>query len=317
VTEETWLQPPLTRELFDARFNQILRQYPLLHNAVPEIRQAMGDSAVSLEDFLRASYRDSSDPVHQRIFNAVPLYLQELLWRISGRWTERPDWYALLALQALRHFDRVVFVTLNYDTLLDSVLDSIDPLHSIDEFIRLDDKKRWALVKLHGSITWRKKILTSEGFNWAQPPLAIQTEERIQHSRDSGLDSFRYCEEGGSTVPAYPALSVPLGSEDDLNCPPEHSAFLLGQFQAADEVEMLVIGYSGLDMALLRHLDESGSSLGHLTVVDQGRRQAEEVANRIASQVRVLDGEAQHESFAAFARSGGLTGLLIRRGNAS
>jgi hypothetical protein len=143
-------QPPLTRELFNSRFDVVLQQYPVLHGAAPEIREAMGDDTQSLEDFLRESYRDASDNLNQRVRHTIPLYLQDLLQRVSTGWTRRPDHYDLLIRQALRRFERVVFVTLNYDILLDRALHGISPLLGMGDFISISDDKPWALIKLHG-----------------------------------------------------------------------------------------------------------------------------------------------------------------------
>src|SRR5436305_1451964 len=81
-------QAPLTRELFDPRFDAVLRNYPLLHGAVPEIRTAIAGDAVSLEEFLCQSYRDAADSLNQRVRHTVPLYLQDLLYRVSTDWED-------------------------------------------------------------------------------------------------------------------------------------------------------------------------------------------------------------------------------------
>jgi hypothetical protein len=43
----------------------------------------------------------------------------------------------------------------------------------------------------------------------------------------------------------YPALSAPLGAEDELVCPKPHEEFVRAQLDAYAEFDLLVIGYSG------------------------------------------------------------------------
>jgi hypothetical protein len=52
----------------------------------------------------------------------ITIYFQHLLWEVSTRWAVQPDWYDLLITMSLRHFARVIFISLNYDTLLDARL---------------------------------------------------------------------------------------------------------------------------------------------------------------------------------------------------
>src|SRR5688572_9782427 len=96
----TW-RPPLVTQLFEHRFDEVLRQYPLVQAAAAEIRNATG-SSLSLEDFLNNTYRESTDVDDQRIFRLLPLYLQHLLFVVGRDFTSHPDRYDLLISGALR-----------------------------------------------------------------------------------------------------------------------------------------------------------------------------------------------------------------------
>jgi len=65
--ERSDLRPPLTKELFDKRWVQILSRYPMATNAAPNILDAIeeggSEPALSLEDYLRTRYHESNDPV--------------------------------------------------------------------------------------------------------------------------------------------------------------------------------------------------------------------------------------------------------------
>jgi hypothetical protein len=308
--------PPLTRELFDTRFDVILQQYPVLHGAVPEIREAMGDDTQSLEDFLRESYRDDGDKLNQRVRHTIPLYLQDLLHRVSIDWTRRPDHYDLLIRQSLRRFERVIFVTLNYDILLDRALHGISPLLGMGDFISISDDKPWALIKLHGSITWVRKVQT-DGYRSEEVPADLVVGDEIHHRWTESLGEMRVWDEPHYRGPGYPALSTPFGSEDDLNCPAEHVEFLCERFNEEDALEMLIIGYSGIDKALLRLLVDAEARIRNVTIVDSNREYAEVALGRVSEEIEIESAEPATENFQAFARTTGLSGFLQRRSEAS
>jgi hypothetical protein len=154
-------RPPLVTELFEPRyeFARTLHEYPLAEAAAADIRPAIQSGAIAIEQFLRERLRESGDQYARRRFRQVPLYLQELLHnagRTNGRgFTQHPDNYDALINSALALED-VVFISLNYDTLLDRRLFIYSPLHSLDAYITPD--RNWCLIKLHGSINWGRPL---------------------------------------------------------------------------------------------------------------------------------------------------------------
>jgi hypothetical protein len=82
----------------------------------------------------------------------------------------------------------------------------------------------------------------------------------------------------------FPALSVPLGSTDELVCDPKHVQFLQERLQTADGLNLLVIGYSGVDEEVLRLLRESNNSLRSLLVINHGAESAQQAHDRIMEQ---------------------------------
>ena len=190
--------------------------------------------------------------------------------------------------------------------MLDGLLDSLFQLQAMSDFIALTDRKRFALVKLHGSITWCRKIESKDN---GIPRLG----SAIQQRRADNIDDLRTWREDHYVGPGFPSISVPLGSEDDLSCPDYHAEFLVEQFRAArDNLKMMVIGYSGLDQALIRLLGESESPVRELRVVDQDHDSAAGVISRIEQGIEVLNSEPAAEDFAAFAENGSLVASLIR-----
>jgi hypothetical protein len=284
-------RPPLTSELFDRRFEYAANRYPMLGGIVPEIRDAIGltglPDAVSLEEHLRRRYRDSPDELDQRRFLAIALYLQDILMSFSDDTSIRFDNIDRLVTSLLRGFGHVCFITLNYDLVLDRSLNDIAPLRDLGDFVAHD---RWSLIKLHGSVTWTHDIRDGTEADVENPPadLVDRVSEGINHQwtlsaartrrRIPSDDDYSHVEPNVF----FPALSLPLGSDDEIVCPPAHQEFLAAKLRAADELDLLVIGYSAYDQAVVKKLVEAERRVRSLCVVNSGEREAADVLGRLA-----------------------------------
>src|SRR4051812_49323060 len=113
--------PPLVTDLFQperAGTSDILARYPLAKLAAADLRGR--DNSLAIEAVIRERYRDSPHELDNRIFRSIPPYLQELLHAVSYGYTRFPQNYESLVTNLLR-LQEVVFVSLNYDVLLDNV----------------------------------------------------------------------------------------------------------------------------------------------------------------------------------------------------
>jgi hypothetical protein len=317
-------RPPLVTELFDtrARFARVLHEYRLAEMAAADIRPAIRSGAVAIERFLRERLRESDDPYARRRFRQVPLYLQELLFnagRTNGRgFTQHPDNYDALINAALALED-VVFISLNYDTLLDRRLFAYPPgLHSLDAYISPDPN--WCLIKLHGSVNWGRP-LTRQTDAHIQPNTEILNSYFDQAADDEigrdivlrnhdVLDDIRY----EDRRLYYPALSVPLGSTDELVCPPHHVAHLERKLRELPALNLLVIGYSGLDQEVLRLLRDAGRPPTVLRVVngdsERGALAAMAINQQFGSRGSYLEHQVFDGGFSEFVADGHLSRFI-------
>jgi hypothetical protein len=164
---------------------------------------------------------------------------------------------------------------------------------SLPDYIREDSQ--WALVKLHGSVDWMRLILNDPpsgdipGDSYLANYVAAWGEDlKVADDitrRTESVDSFPPVERmrGEPRSYFYPALSVPLGPDDELNCPPEHVDFARRQLEAADGLHILSVGYSGLDSGLLDLLRASNNHLRSLLAINHDGTAAFGAATRIAS----------------------------------
>ena len=304
------LRPPLATELFELRpsFTRILHEYPLAEQAAADIREVLSSGSIALEAFLRDRLRDSEHTIGV-VNTGDPSLPPTLLFEVSyweyglgSGYTAHPDVYDRLVNATLRVPEGNV-VTLNYDTLLDNRLFMTGGPVSIESYLAPD--KNWALIKLHGSIDWGRRVLNApRGAVGNDPFLArvfaslgdqISLDDEITLRPARSISAMRGFAEGNIPVidgmPAafYPALSAPLGEQDELVCPKEHVEYVEEITGHWDPLDVLVIGYSGLDQGVLELLSWGGRSINSLAVVSNSADSAELTAERISAHVRVAD----------------------------
>jgi hypothetical protein len=294
-------RPPLVEELFEAResYSRILHRYPLAEQAAADIRPALRGDAVGIETFLRETLRDSEHEHYRRQYWAIPLYLQDLFFEI-GMWdhtrrrgfTAQPDSYDRLVNAAMQ-VDEVTFVTLNYDDLLDRRVFIHGPLESVDSY--LGRGRKWALIKLHGSVNWGRRVRNAPATVAPTDPYLAQTFSNLgdEIDFDAGIvlrphTDIRDVRLDETPFDLYfPALSAPLGPEDEVVCPNDHVEYLREVTGHWDPLDVLVIGYSGLDKNVLTHLSWGGRQIRSLTVVSESEIAASAAAERISAEVNV------------------------------
>lgn len=306
------LRPPLTIDLFDERsYGDLLKLYDLAHQAGRYITQERAlDNTLGLEKALH-SLGTSDHQHHRQMALAVPLYLQHLLHAVSEAHYSKAFRYDRLIERLLR-LDFVCFMTLNYDVMLDRRLDALHPLNTFDDYI--DSAKNWWLIKLHGSVNWF--FMGSNRFDPATPTkdLAWDPEDIRCASPRSTLAEIRGSDYDGSIL-RYPALALPEGPDDHLVLPNKQRIYARQRLER-EEIDLLVIGYSGLDKAVLSLLNEAQPTIRRLTVVNRGFDEALHVRERFreagltAASVDVWRG-----SFDDWADEGGGLNRLVEQYN--
>ncbi len=202
-------------------------------------------------------------------FRQVPLYLRDLLLKVTGGFTtsgSNPGNHVRLCLGLLKHH-RVAFLDLNYDDYLERALPVCDPDLAFHDLLDYVKPGRQAIVgKVHGSIHWGTPI--------AVPPKADSAENLLPVY--CGYDPLRECSElifqpsrkftfnwrerdTGRLL--YPILTAPLAGKNHtaLVCPKGHLRELAAFLKDCEN--FLVIGTSGQDDDLLGFLRSTVSSV--------------------------------------------------------
>lgn len=303
------LRPPLTVDLFDEEeYGALLQENALAHQAGRLIAdERTRDDALGLERVLH-DLRNSEFEHQRRLAYAVPPYLQRLLHAVSEAHYRQAFRYDRLIERLLR-LPEVCFMTLNYDVMLDLRLADHHPLNDFDDYISRD--KNWSLIKLHGSVNWVYEFPTS---GRPSPP----TEEPFLG------EQYMRCVPPGSSLErinqsltgqTYPALALPEGEQDRLVLPPRHEQWIRGRLEAAPNIDLLVIGYSGIDLEVLTLIKSAKTPVRLMTIVNQSHSSAIEVRDRFeAAGIKAVWTETHHGDFGAWSDAGGLDGLVGRFG---
>ena len=152
-------KPPLARDLFDLRKNKvywdILERYPGAKVLAQEIASFVSEGEFSIEQKLR-EFADHDSQQIQEHFRFVPPYLRDLVHFACGEYTPTPSNYIRLVMHLLEFSPNdVLFLVLNYDTLLETAITEVRPSYQfLDLQHYIEDSRRAKVVKLHGSTNW-------------------------------------------------------------------------------------------------------------------------------------------------------------------
>lgn len=301
-------RPPLTRQLFTgSRAEELLRIYSLAQEAGSAIQRAMkADTTIAFEEALRG-LQDDGYRHHRQMVLAVAPFLQALLLEYSAALQPYASRYGVLVDEILKLETDVIFISLNYDTLLDGKLAAYSPLDNIEDY--LDTHYGWSLVKPHGSVAWF--VEQEQPFDpTAPPPEMAVIRAPIKSAPVLGL-TLGQARVTPETSPhyrtiRYPALALPDGPKDQLVWPTEQRQ-RLEAFLRAPEVQLLVLGYSGLDTEVLRLIADGRSKIRRMTVVNVDGRGALDAYERIrAAGINPIWEDVRDESFADWVDGDGL-----------
>ena len=312
------LEPPLTKDLFTSSrhvFQTILEQYPDALTLAATIRHR--NRTEPLEVILR-SLRDSTDEHIARQFRQVPLYLQHLFGEISEQYTPNPENYTYLVSQVLIFAEKVAFVTLNYDLLLEQAIKAVTAASIADLRAYVEPSQKWMLVKLHGSVNWATRVVggmegaiaTPEGVLSAVRALAVgQAIDGQLEVIDDHSDRWDHQTERDLL---YPAIAVPVEDKYEYVCPADHLDELRAFLEACEN--FLFIGVSGKDKDLLELLRDSVKVGRETTIVSWS--EPSKVYRRIqagAPQLFRRGDNSLEGGFGQFISSGALDDFLRNR----
>lgn len=258
-------KPPLAHELFHEirqkdHYWRVLSRYP----GAAFIAQSLATKSALVEFNLESELRRLSrhrDPQTRQNFKQVPGYLRDLIHLASVSYVESPTNYEVLISELIAENPHdVLFLVLNYDTLLETALTSYDPktfqFNAMKDYVNPD--RGATILKLHGSTNWFKKMKLSDKRTWTDvvidfDPLLRTPDEEIV-IQDNVNSVMGMLVEG---TRFYPVLTAPLAGKGmmDIVAPGSHVASVKSFLKSCHK--FLIVGTSGLDDDLLALLDST------------------------------------------------------------
>ncbi len=313
-------KPPITQGLFENRPVVVshLRDYDaamqLASDLIIDIRNKK-DLEATLRDISKSALPSRIAQVRQ-----FGLYLQDLFWDISWTYTPEAVNYSRLANALLDNYDKVAFVTLNYDLLLDRTLRVVNQGDRAGDLGSYTSSERWMLVKLHGSVNWGRRVIEFANTSTAndEPHILrrryIEIVSTVSFEDNLGPIEIAMPERRWSSRGElyYPALSIPVEGKYEYNCPEEHIRALEPVLQSATAV--LSIGLSGKDADLLDLLHRNLPEVDRFHVI-AGDGEAAGVASQISNHVPQLKSASLFDNgFSGYVLTGGLESFLAVAG---
>lgn len=314
-------RPPLTGDLFEENgyFSPILNKYPRAQVLASSISRALRSGTVGLEQLLKSyddRLRNGEDSPITRQFLQIPLYLNDLLGEVSQLFTKQPDEYNILVNEAIDKTDQVLFLTLNYDTLLEIPLAQSYDINFSQKNDYISNPK-WLLAKLHGSINWYhqfdsftlSKNRDSYFSNLYQQALPLSISEDFIMMPIPGHQQLFI-----GDMPIYPAITVPVAGKYEYSCPPE-IIYEAVKFLASCK-NILIIGTAGNDKDLLDLLKANVTKGTRSLIVGREEKSVREAAEKFAQGVPQLSTNFSHFNhnmgFSGFIQSGEYDRFLAR-----
>lgn len=288
-------KPPLGNDLFSLRrnFNDILKKYP---GAVALRSEIMAYQDIEFYfqkkwDFVKNNF----DVLSLMRLISIQYYLSDLFNQISINYSQSGlsniDVLITKAHEyAVRKREDVVFITFNYDTLIESAMERVfgKSILRIDDYVNGYIK----LFKCHGSCNWfktfnRNRIGYSNDIS-SKPIFQHVWDNRynlwdINSALDKDVvlynnDSYFIETDNKSgqkiRLALFPQLLIPMRTKDDFVLPENHNKSLDQSLN--DVTDILIIGWKGSETHFNKYLSNRISNRGvTITVVNAGDKSIE------------------------------------------
>ena len=292
-------RPPLTNNLFNDEYDDILKLYPGANIFASEILQAG-----NVELFFQEQWeiiRNHYDPdLLNKIIN-TQYYLQHLFNEISNTCSnnKRNNYTTLISLISKYHVrsgKQVLITSFNYDTLLEQSIEAGlgYSYKSINDYI--DGTKKLLLFKPHGSCNWVRN------FNDYMSSFSDKTNkffsENLYRQTTSYADIFKQLEEeikivknpslannDGQNPRFLPQLLIPFTDKDEFIMPKNHRTHLEKNLENIDEI--LIIGWKGTENVFKELLNSKiGDKKITVTVANKNDKSIEELFHKNKSNIQ-------------------------------
>lgn len=279
-------RPPLARELFEPRsnFGTVIDGYPGARSLIVHLRHTLARGGNLEEELDKVSARAVTDPAAASQLMSVRYYLRDILAACTKNWLALvhscTNYHLLvnrLSSWTRDRSEQVLFVTFNYDTLLEQACldDAYIAFNSMSSYIA---DERIKLFKLHGSINWAHPV------RFERPPELNDREHAIRYASTIEIPkTFEFRTDWSSGVRGQewiPALAVPIQGKGSFECPVEHVDLLRSLMPEVDR--LLVIGWQAAEQHFLDGIiGHAAQELRGMLIACGGKHESMATASRI------------------------------------
>lgn len=261
--------PPLGRNLFsyNSLCSEILRMYPGAESFRSEISHC-----IDIEEVFQKKYALAHNPNGAKLLLQivnVQFYLQHLFSEISKNYIDfGPSNYEILMRQAYDYYletgEDVVFVTFNYDTLLEKSFEKIlgIKIKDVSDYIKYPIK----IIKPHGSCNWLKRVSVGQSagpihmngvsaFLYDENNMNLVLNAIGSSNEDYVLFDSPISQYEVNNRFAFPQLLIPLKDKDDFILPVGHKEALKKALEKVNDI--LIIGWKANEKSFHNFIKEN------------------------------------------------------------
>jgi hypothetical protein len=264
-----------------------MERFPDCKALIPFLRKP---GVIVEKELARVREQAENFPQAHRELAAIRYYLHVALWECQKRWYDLHRGitnYATLVREIERwrwpSRQRVLFVTFNYDTMLESAM--TDVLHhdfsDLDRYIGSD----YALFKPHGSINWGRELDVPPRLTLSPQGLIDYAAELQFSHKYRVVTAYPMCTIANRVV--FPALSIPVEQKDEFSCPRSHLDTLEKELPSITKV--VTIGWRATEMDFLKMLRTKLGSSPHLMIVSGDQEGAQDTLANLAGTWRLAN----------------------------
>ena len=302
-------RPPLAKDLFTPHPVTISALERYFDVGALFAKLADGGGEVGVEAKLTELWEHAQDYAdRKRQFIALRYYLNQVIQQSQGRWLSDGE-------AQLNHFtlfddikrlmpmgENALLVTFNYDMLIEKSLAKVEHhISGLDAFV---GRKRFNLLKLHGSIDWLHETTLGgeQGVGYDHTGAIARILDNA-NGLEMGATYFTRAQalHRATGFSLVPAIAVPMSVKRTFECPAAHLAFLESELPKV--THLLCIGWRGQEGHFLQLMRKHATKAITVAVVSENETNANATYESIASSgVRVVNFQRQHRFVGGFSR---------------
>ncbi len=276
-------EPPLANNLFDKRFEGIIKHFPQVMNLSASVASASRQGKGLEELFTEIQAKSSQNPERLQQLIACQFYLQKLFRDITSNYgSQSQNNYSELINQIRDNGGQACVVNFNYDLLFEQATGY--KLENVGDFVAHPIK----IIKVHGAYNWTKVLrnafrIPSDGDTYG---FLMNNPEHLLKNPSEDTDPI-YIQDGygmtdgsGDKYFFYPWIAIPIADKNTFVCPPDHLVVLKEALRQTDRI--LIVGWKAADQHLVKLMGDVVQQAVKIIIVSGSGKTAREIQAKLS-----------------------------------